>query len=52
VFLVILGIPWTMLVDYLPESLRTPAAFLTPAIDAGLIYLVCRSGGRGGRSAS
>jgi hypothetical protein len=46
VFLVILGMPWTALVDCLRESLRTPPAFLTPAVNAALIYSVCRLVGR------
>ena len=38
----ILGFPWTKLVDLFPERSWPVVAALTPAVNAGLIYAVCR----------
>lgn len=43
VFLVILGQPWVRWVDdLLPESLWSAGAALTPAINASMIFAICR----------
>ena len=42
VFLIILGQPWTRWVDILPERLWPIAAAAVPAINAAIIYAVCR----------
>jgi hypothetical protein len=42
VFLGILGFPWTKLVDLFPERSWPVVAALTPAVNAGLVYAVCR----------
>lgn len=43
VFLIILGQPWTQFVDLLPRSLALAGAILAPAVNAGLIYAICRA---------
>lgn len=42
VFLVILGLPWTLLVDPVPDALRPWAAGFAPALNAGILALICR----------
>jgi hypothetical protein len=46
-FLIILGLPWARWVDRLPESLWPLGGILAPAINASVIYAVCRFFGRG-----
>lgn len=41
VFLIPLGLPWNRLVDLLPEPLWPWAAALAPALNLGLIRVVC-----------
>lgn len=42
VFVVILGLPWTTMLDAVPDSLRPWAAALAPALNAGILALLCR----------
>ncbi len=46
VFVVILGLPWTSMLDSVPGALGTSAAVLAPALNAALLALLCRLGGR------
>lgn len=48
VFLVILGQPWTRWVDILPEKLWPLGGALMPAINAAIIWLICRVLSRSG----
>jgi len=40
IFLVLLGQPWTRLVDWLPQSLQLAGSVLAPALNLGVIYLI------------
>lgn len=42
VFVVILGLPWTTVLDAVPGFLRPWAAALAPALNAGILAVVCR----------
>ena len=42
VFLLLLGLPWVLLVDYFPENIWPVVTALTPAINVGVIYLLAR----------
>ena len=42
VFLVLLGLPWTTLVDFLPERLWPAAASLTPLANLAVLVGICR----------
>lgn len=42
IFVVILGLPWTTLLDPLPDTLRPWAAGLAPALNASILALLCR----------
>jgi hypothetical protein len=46
-FLIILGQPWARWVDLLPDSLWPIGGIFAPAINASIIYAVCRLVGRG-----
>jgi hypothetical protein len=49
VFLVPLGLPWTLWIDRLfPETAWPWAAALAPLLNLGLIRLICRLTGRAG----
>ena len=41
VFLVLLGIPWNLWVDRLPDSLRVPAAIAVPALNLLVLWGAC-----------
>lgn len=42
VFVVVLGQPWVRWMDRLPEALWPLAAALTPAINAAILFALCR----------
>lgn len=44
VFLVILGLPWTPLLDFVPDSFGLWTGLLVPALNAVALALVCRLG--------
>jgi hypothetical protein len=43
IFLVLLGLPWVLLLDLLPDQAGVLAAILAPGLTAGLLALLCRS---------
>lgn len=42
VFVVILGLPWASMLDAVPDPLRLWVAALAPALNAGILALLCR----------
>ena len=42
VFLLLLGQPWTSLVDYFPEKIWPLITAVTPAINAGILYALIK----------
>lgn len=42
VFVVILGFPWSPMLDAVPDPLRPWVAVLAPALNAGILALLCR----------
>ena len=42
VYLVLLGFPWTTLVDVLPEAAWPVAAALTPGVNVLVFWILCR----------
>jgi hypothetical protein len=47
VFLIILGQPWARWVDVLPEAIWPLGGILAPAINASILFAICRLLGRG-----
>jgi hypothetical protein len=43
VFVLLLGMPWTLLLDGAPEIVRPFLGLLTPAVNLAILYIVCRS---------
>lgn len=50
IFLIVLGQPWVMAIDGLPEPLHPWAAALSPLINIALVAAICRALGRHRRS--
>ncbi|WP_435256516.1 hypothetical protein ACSBLW_10155 [Thioclava sp. FR2] len=46
VFLIPLGLPWTLLADLLPESSWTVMAILAPGVNLFILRWLCRRFGR------
>ncbi len=46
VFVILLGQPWVLLIDNLPESLHMGAAVLSPLLTLALLFALCRWIGR------
>jgi len=50
IFLIVLGQPWVMAIDSLPDPLRPWAAALAPLINIALVAALCSALGRRSRS--
>lgn len=42
VLVVVLGLPWSPMLDAVPDPLRAGVAALAPALNAGILALLCR----------
>jgi hypothetical protein len=48
VFLIPLGLPWNRMIDVFPEPLWPWLAAAAPAVNLGVLWLLCRVGSRSG----